>query len=138
MKIEKIKNDKQKIIIISLIVSDKFCEEIIPILQDNMELIYKSFDSFNTIIINWCIEYYVSYNKAPHNHIQDIYNANKNKLNEDEQELIKKLLQHLSDKYERDENFNEQYVIDQAKSLRIIINLPPTKKGRQCFRLPAL
>ena len=123
LQITKINEDKQKIITISMIVSDRFCENIAPIFHQNNEIIYKNFTSFNRIIINWCIEYYNKYNKAPHNHIQDIFNSKKNQLKEEEQELVKKVLVYLSDKFERDENFNENYVIDQAKLFIREVNL---------------
>ena len=128
MQIQKINEDKQKIITISLITSDKFCEKIIPIFLDNTDVIYKSFNNFNRIVINWCLEYYKKYNKAPHSQIQDIYNSKKKQLNDDEQDLIKQLLLHLSEKYEREENFNEQYVIDQAKLYIREVNLDILQK----------
>lgn len=126
--IQKIQDDKQKIITISLIVSDKFCDEIIPIFIQNKDLIYKSFDAYNQMVINWCIEFYEKYNKAPHQHIQDIFNSKKRSLQDDIRSLIKKLLLYLSDKYERDTNYNEAYVIDQAKLFIREVNLNELKK----------
>jgi hypothetical protein len=123
VKIEKISNDKQKLIIISLIVSDKFSEKIMPILEENRDLIYQTFTDFYKIVLNWIFEYYKKYNKAPHNHIQDIFNSKKQSLDEEKIELIEKFLQHLSNKYERDEKYNEDYVIDESLKYLREVNL---------------
>ncbi len=123
MKIEKIDNNKQKLIIISLIVSDKFCEKIVPILMENKSLIYQTFTDYYKIVLKWCIDYFIQYNKAIHSHIEDIFLDNKNKLNEEEFELIEKFLSHLSSKYEREENYNEDYVIDQSLKYLREVNL---------------
>lgn len=123
MKIQKIENNKQKLIIISLIVSDKFCDRIIPILMQNKDLIYQTFTDFYKIVLRWVIDYYNNYSKAPHNHIKEIYDDKKKVLDEDEQGLISQFLQHLSDQYEREDNYNENYVIDQALKYLREVNL---------------
>jgi desulfoferrodoxin (superoxide reductase-like protein) len=123
LSIQKIENTKQKIIITSFIVSDKFCEKIISILNENKELIYNSFSNYYKIILKWCIDYFNKYQKAPHNHIQDIFNLEKKNLKEDEIELVERFLIHLSDRFEREEKFNEDYIIDEAIKYLREINL---------------
>ena len=123
MEIEKIEDNKQKLIIISLIVSDKFSEKIIPIFIENKELIYQTFNNYYRIILKWCIDYYNKYNKAVHKHIEDVFFDNKNILSKDEYDLIEKLLIHISNKYEREKNYNEDYVIDQSLKYLREINL---------------
>lgn len=123
MKIEKISDDKQKIITTSLIISDEFCEKIIPIFLSNKDILYKNFTSCNYTIITWCIDYYKNYQKAPHQHIKDIFDSKKDIMKSEEKSLIKKTLSYLSSRYEREEKFNENYVIDQAKLYLREVNL---------------
>lgn len=128
MKIEKIENNKQKLIIISLIVSDKFCNRIIPILSENRDLIYQTFTDFYKVVLVWIIDYYNQYNKAPHNHIKEVYDDKKQLLQEEEQDLISQFLKHLSNEYEREENYNEGYVIDQSLKYLREVNLNVLQK----------
>jgi len=114
-KIEKIQNNEIKQLIISLIVSDKFCQEIMPIFSRNKDLFYNTFTSYYKIVLDWIIDYWQKYKLSPKKQIQDLYKNNKNMLDESDQDLIFDFLKHLSDKYERDDNFNEQYAIDQSK-----------------------
>jgi replicative DNA helicase len=116
IEIKKIESDKQKIIITGLIVSDEFCKQITPILYKNNKLVSEIFSSFSKIVVNWCIDYFKEYKKSPKKFIQKIY---EDKLEEDiyeesDYELISDFLESLSNHYERQENFNEQYIIDQS------------------------
>jgi hypothetical protein len=97
-------------------------EKIYPILQEHKNLIYSNFNSFYKIVINWCLDYYTKYQKAPNQHIQEIYNDNKHQLEKEDQELISNFLQHLSDKYQK-ENLNEKYVLDLSLKYLSKINL---------------
>ena len=79
LKIEKIDNDKQKIILTGLIVSDEFCKQIIPILSRNNSVINEIFSSFSKTICGWCTSYYLEYKKAPKKMIQEIFENRKEK-----------------------------------------------------------
>jgi replicative DNA helicase len=109
MKIEKINNNQEKNIITGLITSDKFCKEIIPIIEINLFRV-----SYIKIICKWCINYFEKYNQAPKNYIQKIYKNNEEKEDPDLIELIYDFLSNLSDEYKREEGFNEDYAIDQS------------------------
>ncbi len=100
----------EKLIITSLIVSDKFCKSIIQLLDIQLLKVNSS-----KLIAKWCIDYFKKYKKAPHKDIQNLYNEWLNEQhNEDDENLIKLFLEHLSSNYERENNFNEEYAIDQA------------------------
>lgn len=112
--IKKIQNNEQKIVIISLIVSDVFCREIIPVLKINKELTFQTFSNYYRVVLNWILEYYEKYKVSPKKDIQKIYESNRDNMDEEDAEFLEDFLENLNDKYEREENYNEQYVIDQS------------------------
>jgi len=122
MEIRKINTDKQKLLITYAIVSDKFLEEIYPILKEHKKLIYSNFDNYYRTVLNWCLDYFEKYHKAPNQHIQEIYNDNKQTLPIEDQELLSEFLSYLSSKYEK-ENINEKYVLDLSLKYLREINL---------------
>lgn len=113
-KIEKIENEKEKIIMTGLIVSDEYCNQIVPIFQRNTEIISEIFSSFSKIVCRWCLEYYKKYKKAPKKFIQKIFDQKKEIEDIDQIDLIEEFLTNLSDNYSRQDNFNEQFIIDQS------------------------
>lgn len=117
MQIKKIENNQQKMIVTGLIVSDEFCKNIINILTYNKQLAYSLFSGVYKIVLNWSIQYYKKYQKAIHKYIQNVYEEsfNKQEYKTQEYELLSTFLNSLSENYERQENFNEKYIIDQAK-----------------------
>lgn len=122
MEVKRVTNDKQKLLITYAIVSDKFLEEIYPILKEHKKLIYSNFTNFYKTVLNWCLEYFEKYHKAPSQHIQEIYNDNKQTLPIEDQELLSDFLSYLSDKYQK-ENINEKYVLDLSLKYLREINL---------------
>lgn len=127
MNIEKIDNNKQKLLLTYLIISDKFIEEIYPILEEHKNIIYSNFNSFYKTVLIWCMEYYQKYMKAPNKHIQEIYNDKRQTLELEDQELIGNFLQHLSNKYQ-EENINEKYILDLSLKYLREINLDILQK----------
>lgn len=113
-KIEKIENEKEKIIMTGLIVSDEYCNQIVPIFQRNTEIISEIFSSFSKIVCRWCLDYYKKYKKAPKKLIQKIFDQKKEIEDIDQIDLIEEFLTNLSDNYSRQDNFNEQFIIDQS------------------------
>lgn len=99
----------EKRILTSLIVSTQFNQEIVPLLN----LDYFT-NSFIRKVAKWCISFFLSYEVAPFNHIQDIFNEKQVELQEEDAELIQKILTDISKKYELDEGLNVEYSIDQT------------------------
>ncbi len=100
-------------IITALIVSTKFCAQIIPILRpEYIEVDYVK------IVVRWVTNYYNKYKKAPANHIQDLFEQNKKRLKPAIVEIIEGFLTKLSENYLLDnietESFNSDYYIDLA------------------------
>ena len=94
MKITKIDNTIEEKIITGLIVSDRFCKEIIPTIKKEYFKI-----SYCQKVAMWVKEYFKKYKKAPNKHIKDIYEIKKDKLKEADSELIETFLINLSSKY---------------------------------------
>jgi hypothetical protein len=105
----KLKLTPEKELLIGLIVSDEFTQQIRPLLHTS----YLQSNS-SKVIAKWCMDYYDQYHTAPNQFIQDIYNQNKKALPEDDAILISKTLSHVSEHYTKKDTYNAQYAIDKA------------------------
>ena len=104
----------EKKIITALIVSTKFCSQIVPVIR--MEYFEVGFIK---TIVRWILVYYKKYKKAPTIHIQDLFEQNKKKLKPDVADLVENFLLKLSENYvlegsEDNEAFNTDYYVDIA------------------------
>jgi replicative DNA helicase len=111
VEIKKIDSNLEKLIITSMIVSDKFLLTISNII--NVSLLKLNYCQ---IIANWCLDYYKKYNVAPHKNIQNIFESWKQNKNLDQEiiKLVNSFLLHINNNYQREAIFNEQYAIDQS------------------------
>jgi len=99
----------EKRILTSMIVSTQFNQEIVHLLN----LDYFT-NSFIRKVARWCVDFFQSYEVAPFNHIQDIFNEKQVELPEEDADLIQKILIDISTKYELDQGLNVAYSVDQA------------------------
>ena len=70
-------------------------------------------------LATWCMEYYEKYERAPHGDIEGIYieKLREGNLPKDTAEEIEEdILPNLSEEYEREEQFNTEYLLDQTKA----------------------
>ncbi len=105
----KVDTTLEKRIITGLIVSKQFLNEIYPLVD------FEYFtNSFTQTIAVWACEFYETYEAAPFDHIQDIFEIEKEKLPEEESILIEELLVSISKKYSLDKGVNVEYLRDQA------------------------
>jgi hypothetical protein len=112
MKIEEIDLSDERLLLISLIVSDKVCEEIMPIFQP---LQLRS--TFSRTVGLWLKEYYQKFKVAPKRSIQTVYNSKKTELrDETDEKAIHDFLAFLSKEYESWEQTNAEYNVAQAKN----------------------
>lgn len=100
--------EAEKRILIASIVSDRFCKQVLPV----MNLAYFQ-NEYARIIEGWCFEYWKKYKKAISLHIQDVFKDKKAKMKPEVAELVEDFLLQLSDLYEQDK-FNADYYKDQA------------------------
>lgn len=106
-----VSNEIESKIITGLIVSTSFARKIMPMLRKE----YFTTPHSETIF-EWCQEYYKKYAEAPQKHIQDIYDDNVSMLDETNADMIATILKRLSNDFETLENFNVDYLFDQAST----------------------
>ena len=99
----------EKGILTALIVSTRFNREIIPLLN----LDYFT-NSFIRKVAGWCVNFFLNYEVAPFNHIQDIFYEKQVGLSSEDAELIQKILTDISKRYELNQGLNVDYYIDQT------------------------
>lgn len=109
---KKVEENPERKIVLGMVVSDRFCREVQPILR--LDLLQTP---FMATVIKWCQNYYEQFKKAPGVHIEDIYEEQlqEGNLEEAEEALIAELLYSLSEEYGRSENFNDSYLLDQTE-----------------------
>ena len=106
---QRIDTSIEKRIITGMIVSKKFLDEIYSVLD------FEYFSgSFIKTIATWVIEFYETYGKAPFDHIQDIFESKKEKLQDEESSLIEELLVDISNRYSYEKGINVEYLRDQT------------------------
>jgi hypothetical protein len=110
MTITKPSNDAERRFIINLITDDRFCKEIIPLINK------KYFSSiYAREISSWVIEYYQQFLRAPKKDIQDIYYSKKSSIEDEETvDLLKKFLSSISKEYSESNINNIDYEIKNA------------------------
>lgn len=97
-------------VITGMIVSDRYIREIIPLFK----LEYLTVDPIRKVA-EWCLDYFEQYNKAPVNHIRDLYQYHAEKtLDEDHAEYIADFLTSIDGEHARADKFNVDYILDQS------------------------
>lgn len=113
---------EEKRIIVGLITSSEFAKKIMPIL----DIDYFT-NSYLKTIASWCVAFFQEHEKAPNQHINDIYESYSATMKEAESELISSLLKLLSDQYDP-ESVNVDYLLNCARDyfrkreLEIVVN----------------
>ena len=105
----------EKKIVTGMIVSSRYLAEIHPILQKGLKFEYFK-NKFTRTVAKWCITYYNKYERAPFIHIEDIYWRHKDVdlKDDDEADLIAKLLTEVSARHELNPNINVDYLLDHS------------------------
>ena len=101
-------SDESKIIT-SMIISSDFIKNIKEFCETSLLEIKMS-----KIVCQWCLDYYKKYNSAPKKTIKDIYENEKEELDEDTADLIHEFLVTLNNNYD-DKNYNVDYEVDRAE-----------------------
>jgi len=96
-------------ILIGMIVSTKFCRDILPIVSKDYFVA-----PYAKEVLKWVSIYFKKYEKAPMLHIQDIFEAEKDSLPHERIPLVETFLESLSEEYEKSENFNTDYLFDES------------------------
>lgn len=112
IKVKEVDNSAERLMCIGLIISDKVTSQLAPILDT------KIFTArYTQTVASWCLEYFKKFEKAPRQHIQDIFEAKKRDyLDDDIADLIETLLVSLNDQMmEEQAKFNDDYVLNEAE-----------------------
>jgi len=111
MDIKKIDTNLEKLIITSMIVSEKYMKEMIHVIELTLFKI-----NYCRLIAGWCLDYYKKYNYPPHGNIQNIFDEWQENKNTDPElsKLVSSFLTHINGNYQRENKYNEQYAIDQS------------------------
>lgn len=94
-----------------LIISTHFTKRVRPFWRDSL------IESVSLRrICSWCIDYFDKYGVAPDRDIESIYmeKLKTERISKEDAEYMEKVLQRLSKDYERGEQFNSNYLYDQA------------------------
>lgn len=98
-------------IIIGMIVSTEFLQNIVPIYQEGCLRI-----PFAKTIARWCLEYFTQYQVAPGKHIEDIFKDQKNNIPDpDEINMLENFLFDISKEYVDGKTFNVKYILDKTE-----------------------
>ena len=110
MRREKLNTLSERDIIYQLIVSDKFCREIIPVLNPKLlEIVY-----VRTIAI-WIKDYFEKFKEAPKKNMMKLYRAHIGELNDESlQDNILTFIEKLDRDYEKVKITNEDFAIQNA------------------------
>lgn len=110
MKREKLNSLSERDIVYQLIVSDRFCREIIPVLNPNfLEIVY-----VRTIAI-WIKDYFQKFKESPKKNIIKLYRAHVEELkDEDLQNNILTFIEKLDRDYDKIKVSNEDFAIQNA------------------------
>lgn len=104
----KVDTSSEKNITIGCIVSKQFIEHLTPLYNHH----YIQND-FARRIIGWCLRHHKNYGEPPLENIQSIYEMEKERLKEEESEIIASFLVKLSDQYVgEDQGFNLNFNVD--------------------------
>jgi hypothetical protein len=99
----------EKRILTALIVSTQFNREVVHLINTDYFT-----NSFIRTVARWCIDFYITYDIAPFDHIQDIFIDRQVELKEEDIDLIQRLLTDISKRYELDSGINLDYSVTQA------------------------
>jgi hypothetical protein len=99
----------EKFILLSLIVSGEFIEEVADQISPEF---FKN--KYIQKIIPWILAYYRRYVKAPGNHVWQLLEQHKKELDEDEADNMEEILKDCADRFTTDEKINLKYTTDRA------------------------
>lgn len=107
MKREKLNTLSERDLIIGLITSEKFCREIVPVLNPRQLEV-----DYSRIIAGWVKDFYNNFKKAPGKDIMKIYRAHCEEITDEAlQDNVLSFLEKINRDYESIKNFNDEYAL---------------------------
>lgn len=112
MKIRQIDRRIERDILVGMIVDRQYMAQISPHVQ------LKFFkNAYARTVASWCLEYFKKYDDVPFQKISDIYDYKygQSEVEDDEVDMIEKLLETIDEDYTSQENFNTQFLLDHTQ-----------------------
>lgn len=105
-----VRTDREQRILIALLVSDRFCQEMLPVINPQyLQLEY------GKVLFRWIKDYHDKFQEAPKKTIQNIYEVEKDNIRDQSvADMMREFLVVLSQKYEQEDDLNIEWEIDQA------------------------
>lgn len=113
-KIQRVKGDIERRMLIGAITSDRFLRRVQHVYQANI-LSHRS--RYVATVMGWCLNYWKRYEAAPGKEIENIFHAEvkQGKLNEEHADLIADVLETASEEYEQEGTLNVDYLLDKVR-----------------------
>lgn len=112
MKREKLNTLNERDLLIGIIVSDKFCREITPVLNPRLLQV-----EYARIIAGWVKEFYNNFKRAPEKDILKLYRAKCEEISDEAlQDNVLTFIQRLDEDYESVSQFNVDFALQEAVS----------------------
>lgn len=110
MKRERLKTFQERDILSSIIISDKCCREIVPILNPRLFEV-----EYVRVISSWVSDYFNQYNKAPREDILKLYRSHAEEITDDALlDNILSVIEQIDKDLKKVERFNDEYAIQEA------------------------
>ena len=112
MKREKLNTLNERDLLIGIIVSDKFCREITPVLNPRLLQV-----EYARIIAGWVKEFYNNFKRAPEKDILKLYRAKCEEISDEAlQDNVLTFIQRLDEDYDSVSQFNVDFALQEAVS----------------------
>lgn len=66
-------------------------------------------------VAKWCFEFYDEHGDVPQQHIEDIFERKREHLRQGEEELVETFLENLSERHERNQHVNVDYIFSESR-----------------------
>ena len=110
MKRERLDTLNERDLLIGIIVSDKFCREIVPVLNPRLLEV-----EYVRIIAGWVKAFYAEYQQAPHRDIVKLCRSKCGEISDESlQDNVLSFLRKLDDDYETASQFNVDFALQEA------------------------
>lgn len=109
LKRKRIDTTAERNLVTGLIVSTRFCRELLPIIRKE----YLQSD-YSKVVLDWADTYFREFEEAPGENIQNIFLTEGEKIDDGIKDAVGTLLSDLSEKFEEKESFNEDYLLEQS------------------------
>lgn len=106
IEVEEVSAELEREAVIALIMSDRAISVTRKFVEPSL---FSSFVSKN--IAQWCCEFYDKFGKSPKLHIKDLYEQNKEKVDDTTSDLIAEALSDISDQYASLDTYNEDFAV---------------------------